>query len=405
MADELRKDFYKLFSRKTGYDKLDKQIALNLPELDERGNYWLGVHLANCCGVDKAPFEQRYQWTVDNAEAICGWAEAPLENTGWMLNDKPFQALAASMAFIEPDKPCHIPIQMDGSCNGLQHYAALGRNTEDAETVNLIDAEVPSDPYSLIAARVAEEVAREARWHKPHAALVDGLIDRKVCKQTVMTSLYGVTHIGARRQIYAQLAAKGMDPQHLFNASQYLARRFLECIGDVCPAASKIMAWLLECAKCIGKQNLVTWTTPLGFPVEQDYQTHATKDVITILQTMRMYRPQGKVRPQPGRQANGFSPNFIHSIDASHLLMTAGRCAKLGMPFAGVHDSYWTTASHVDDMHRILREAFVDLHERPILENLAAELSEAFTDANIPDPPTPGEFDVSRVLASQYFFQ
>lgn len=34
------------------------------------------------------------------------------------------------------------------------------------------------------------------------------MIDRKVVKQTVMTSVYGVTYIGARKQIQARLQEK-----------------------------------------------------------------------------------------------------------------------------------------------------------------------------------------------------
>ena len=31
----------------------------------------------------------------------------------------------------------YYPIHQDGSCNGLQHYAALGRDQDGAESVNL----------------------------------------------------------------------------------------------------------------------------------------------------------------------------------------------------------------------------------------------------------------------------
>lgn len=41
-----------------------------------------------------------------------------------------------------------------------------------------------------------------------NAKLVNGLIDRKVVKQTVMTSVYDVTCIGARKQIQARLEEK-----------------------------------------------------------------------------------------------------------------------------------------------------------------------------------------------------
>ena len=31
---------------------------------------------------------------------------------------------------------CHLPVHQDGSCNGLQHYAALGGDVEGARQVN-----------------------------------------------------------------------------------------------------------------------------------------------------------------------------------------------------------------------------------------------------------------------------
>ena len=37
----------------------------------------------------------------------------------------------------------HQPVMMDGSCNGLQHYAALGRDRPGGAAVNLIHADKP----------------------------------------------------------------------------------------------------------------------------------------------------------------------------------------------------------------------------------------------------------------------
>ena len=39
----------------------------------------------------------------------------------------------------------------DGSCNGLQHYAALGRDTLGGRAVNVLPSEKPQDVYSEIA--------------------------------------------------------------------------------------------------------------------------------------------------------------------------------------------------------------------------------------------------------------
>ena len=33
----------------------------------------------------------------------------------------------------------HLHVHMDGSCNGLQHYAAIGRDVDGARQVNLMN--------------------------------------------------------------------------------------------------------------------------------------------------------------------------------------------------------------------------------------------------------------------------
>ena len=39
--------------------------------------------------------------------------------------------------------PSRLPVQIDGSCNGLQHYAALGRDARGGGAVNLLPSERP----------------------------------------------------------------------------------------------------------------------------------------------------------------------------------------------------------------------------------------------------------------------
>lgn len=51
-------------------------------------------------------------------------------------------------------------------------------------------------------------------------------VDRKLVKQTVMTSVYGVTYIGARQQITKRLQEKGSitDDKLLYDVSCYATR-------------------------------------------------------------------------------------------------------------------------------------------------------------------------------------
>jgi DNA-directed RNA polymerase len=94
----------------------------------------------------------------------------------------------------------HSAVHVDGSCNGMQHYAALGRDDRGARQVNLADSERPGDVYTAILKLVIAEVENEKDPALFQVATgLKGNITRKVIKQTVMTSVYGVKFIGARK--------------------------------------------------------------------------------------------------------------------------------------------------------------------------------------------------------------
>jgi hypothetical protein len=80
------------------------------------------------------------------------------------------------------------------------------------------------------------------------------------------------------------------------------------------------------------------------------------------------YTPQVKKRAQ----VTAFPPNYIHSIDSAHMMMTATACREAGLCFAGVHDSFWTHAGDVETMNAILREQFIKLHSRQARPSILA---------------------------------
>lgn len=85
----------------------------------------------------------------------------------WTKSDEPWQTLAAckeiESALRSPNAEeyvCSFPIHQDGSCNGLQHYAALGRDQVGAESVNLYPSSTPQDVYSVVAGMVRKTIRR-----------------------------------------------------------------------------------------------------------------------------------------------------------------------------------------------------------------------------------------------------
>ncbi|CAH6723613.1 DNA-directed RNA polymerase, mitochondrial [[Candida] jaroonii] len=374
-------------------------------ELGNEGLRWLKIHLANLYGIDKVSLDDREKFAEENLNHIFKSAEHPFdENSWWMKGEKPWQVLSACFELNEAYKLSdptkfisHLPVHQDGSCNGLQHYAALGGDIEGARQVNLVPADRPQDVYSHVAAKVQEKVDEEAAEGNKYAVFLQDKITRKVVKQTVMTNVYGVTFVGASDQIKKQIKhyfSPG-DKDELAKHSLYLTTHVFNAIRQLFEGAHKIQDWLGDAAKIISKSiavdfeeeatsgdgnnglnhlSTVIWSSPVGLPCVQPYRAVRKQSVATNLQNVVITDPFSNSPIDARKQKTALPPNYVHSLDASHMLMTAASCRELGISFASVHDSYWTHASDIDLLNKKLRQEFVNLHK----ENLVLKLKEEF---------------------------
>eukprot|EP01121_Diplochlamys_sp_Union-15-3_P018720 TRINITY_DN6881_c0_g1_i1.p1 TRINITY_DN6881_c0_g1~~TRINITY_DN6881_c0_g1_i1.p1 ORF type:complete len:1077 (-),score=188.76 TRINITY_DN6881_c0_g1_i1:102-3332(-) len=384
-------------------------------ELGERGLYWLKIQLSNLYGLDKVPFSDRIDFVNQNLDNIFDSADHPLDGSRWWLKaSSPWQCLAACFeltnALRSPDPHryvSYLPIHQDGTCNGLQHYAALGGDLEGAKSVNLVPSESPQDVYSNVCKLVLDRITVDAENGSEIAKLLLDKVDRKVVKQTIMTSVYGVTFIGARKQIFGQLKGKpNISDEQLYQASVYVAKHTFDSLKEMFSGARQIMEWLGACAKLIAKSGEhVTWVTPLGLPVTQPYKKPKRKQIVnTVLQKVTLNASHATLPVDTHKQKSAFPPNFIHSLDSTHMMLTAIECNKRGINYASVHDSFWTHASHVDDLSVILRDKFVEMHERPILKQVRDFWVAKFPNVQFPPVPELGFFDLKLVKKSPYFF-
>ncbi|ODV58170.1 DNA-directed RNA polymerase [Ascoidea rubescens DSM 1968] len=375
-------------------------------KLGESGFRWLKIHLSNLFGHDKVSLEDRVKFTENNYENIHKSAENPqAADAWWKKADKPWQALATifelSQALKLKDPTefiSHQPVHQDGTCNGLQHYAALGGDLEGARQVNLSPSVKPMDVYSYVAGLVQARVDEDVKNGKSQAALVQHSIKRKVIKQTVMTNVYGVTYLGATQQIAKQLTDEfGKDTAYFL--SKYLAVHVFASVRELFQGAHLIQDWLGECAKRIGSSvridlketeivdpktlkllcmTSVIWTSPLGLPIVQPYREDGKAVIKTNLQSISITDPFELNVVNARKQYTAFPPNFIHSLDASHMLLSAVECGRKELTFAAVHDSYWTHAGDVDRMNEIIRDKFIGLHQVDLVQRLKNEFEKRY---------------------------
>lgn len=371
---------------------------------------WLKIHAANCWGngVDKSPFADRLAWVDANAAEIERFQRSPLDSEGWMEAESPFQFLAACRALCDGSAAARLPVHQDGSCNGLQQYAAMGLDADGGASVNLLPSDRPADVYAAVAAVVARRVEEQAAAGVPQAILLKGKIDRKVVKQNVMTSVYGVTRSGASNQLQPRLIEKGVLPSEAPRVAHWLSKVVLDSIGEACRGAGEMMAWLRKATRDILEDNQnrpIEWVTPLGFPVLQPYW-NTNRMEIGVDATKFLIHFRAPVETDVQRMnwnVNGSPPNFIHSVDSSHMMLTAIAAGQRGIDFAAVHDSFWSHAGHADDLSTILREQFVEMHQRDLANDLRQQWIRRYK-IGLDPVPEKGTLCLDDVLRSQYFF-
>jgi DNA-directed RNA polymerase len=373
-----------------------------VPQTDE-GRRWLAIHAANSWandGLDKAPFPERVAWVASNAEAIKASARNPLDHKWWAQAENPWQFLAACMELTRTDGLTQLPVAVDGSCNGLQHYSAIGLDPIGGAAVNLLASDRPSDIYSLVAAQVATALA--LCIERPPLPP----IKRKLVKRGVMTLPYGLTPIGMRDQFISDGHMDGLpDP---YASATFLRDLTWTAIGQVVVKAMEYMGWLKLVASAANEHGTpLQWTVPTGMQVTQDYVIPQNRryDLPGIGELRFAYCGSAVRELNKTKQSNGICPNYIHSYDAAHLMLTVCACIPLGLTaFQMIHDSYGTHAPRVPILSRVLREQFVLMYEKENPLERFKQDTEQRLGLQLPDLPPRGSLDLRAVLSSPYFF-
>ena len=386
--------------------------------ITDQGAQWLAIHLANQFGQDKLPFEERVDWVFANEAMILDSARDPLDGERfWATADNPFLALAACFEWLGyfengGDWITHLPIHLDGSNSGLQHFSALLRDPVGGAAVNLVPQDRPADIYSDVARLAQAKV--DASDDENVRLWLDGKVTRKVAKRPTMTFTYSATRYGMLDQIYQTLREIDRDGQHIdgdnYAASFAMSHVLWDSIRETVIAASAAMDWLRQAARVMTKAGKpIWWTTPAGLPVLQDYP-NTRRDMIRVYhqnKEMRLIVHADDKGIDGRRQANAIAPNVIHSFDAAHLMDVANRCHAQAIDLAVVHDSFGCLASRAYEMRGILRDSFADQYSvdrlAELRDELLAQLPEEFHGQLPPLPPF-GDLDIEAIRRSEYLF-
>ena len=430
---------------------------------------WLQIHGANLSGNDKISFAERIAWVKANETNIVNSAEDPIGYTWWYevsKGDYPMEFLAFCfeykklLTYIEECGMAKgfvstLPLAFDGTCSGLQHFSALLRDEVGGQAVNLMPSDTVQDIYSIVADKVNKLLLKDAlsgsedsfKTNKDDEVALDKEgkpmvvygektlaqnwvsfnrikfgkdgITRKVCKRSVMTLAYGSKQYGFKENLLADIIHPYVldhPEDNLFlspnQAAIYMAKLIWDSVKTTVIKAVEGMEWLQKVADLICHDNhVVTWNTPNGFPVQQNYMKMKAENIQLRFNKarVRFYNQRETDDVDNRAQRNGIAPNFIHSMDACHLQRVVNSMKKRGdNNFMMIHDSFGTDCAHAGLLYKVIRQEFVGLYkDQNHLENFLETVRYLISDENeskIPTIPAFGNLDLDLVTQSDFCF-
>lgn len=386
--------------------------------LGDDGLYWLMVSLANAAGEDKLSFDQRVQWVLDNWDLIGDSVTRPLDGERFWASfegDDPWCFLALAREVMEAaslDNPANYvsyrPVNLDGTCNGIQHLSLMGRDPEGALKTNCTSHPERQDLYTEVAKVVSQLVANDAAGGSAEAvAWLAAGITRNTVKRAVMTTPYGVTTRGIRDQLISDGHVKTFEKEMGGPAATYMTRVIQVAIGQTVRSAAEIMGYLQDVASVLAERNIpFRWKVPTGSEVTQSYWALRRKRVNTLCGRFVLWEEDAEMGLDVRKQSSGAAPNVIHSFDAAMLQLTVLQMHENHDidSFCMIHDSYGTHASHVETMSSVLRDVAFEMYRTDQLNSIHEYVTSYAPDAPLPELPQRGTLDPAEVLRAPYFF-
>jgi DNA-directed RNA polymerase len=239
------------------------------------------------------------------------------------------------------------------------------------------------------------------------------IYNRSIAKKPVMTEAYGSGDRTKKKQVknYLKEKIKELSWEYYTLIGEYIGENIIKAIDTLTPSATKFKLFMKSIVREVykNKDNLKKpffWQTPLKlYVIQHEYKSKSIRTK-TDFGKISMIKFLDEVEAK--EQETGVAPNFVHSLDSTHLFMTILKSYndyKIDS-FITVHDSFATHASDVENLSKALKETFIALHSKPILEEFVAFVKKEFDiTINKPIPYVDKDsFDLEQIKKSKYFF-
>jgi DNA-directed RNA polymerase len=317
----------------------------------------------------------------------------------------------------------HLPIGFDGTCNGIQHLALLSRDEEAGRLVNLTDTDTPQDIYRVVTDYIMQLLEDEhSRLRSGNKKINDawcydwwrerlsGLSDknkRKLFKNPTMTFPYSATSEGrgdAIVDVYKELFRLNKLTEPLDQARNFLAKAVKVACEEKLKGPVEIMKYIRRLALYrLQQDKFLEMQSVTGFPFINMYHEPNVIDIDLDSFGLRSTVADGALpETKDVKILNAASPNFIHLLDATHLMLTVLGANEEGISdILPVHDSYSCLASRATRFGKVIRARMAMLHAS---DPLRALRNHNVDDPNILPLPKRGNLDPLGVQKAEYAF-
>lgn len=210
-------------------------------KLDQTGKIFLYIHGANNHNenqISKDTFTNRVEWVKNNYKKIIAVDRDLILSAE---NKYTFAAFCLVMREIDrnPEYIVKMPVLLDATCSGIQHFAGLLRDYELAYNVNLLESDSiikPHDVYSILLKTINENIHKFGEENDRYSSFKQILLDRGLVKHPIMTKVYNVTNHGISDQLRSKFEKFNIfDCENLKNKfifSDYMLKEIEKSIKD-----------------------------------------------------------------------------------------------------------------------------------------------------------------------------
>ena len=366
--------------------------------------------------VDKMTLKDRQLWATNNLDMILDIALDPIESKDiWMGAEKPWVFLSLCFEVVQflaedGDYYTQMPIAIDGASNGTQHLAAISKDEIAGSMVGLMPQKKPVDFYIVVAKGILNRNVGNDLG-KILSNIPMKLIRKGISKRGTMTKAYDAGVRCIANIIYTDCYDAGMTIKYGITRSiaNRLAKDLVDTYNSLCSGPVDVKNYLQALTKYRIKELGYTsakWETPSGFPVSSERWITSKRKVEVTICKKRMLLVYREITDKPAIHeiTSGISPNYVHSMDASHMSLVINKLRDKGITsFGAIHDSFSVHADDVDELLETTKDVFIKMYNCDVFADMCAQFVNCDDKFEVQEPST-GGLDLNKIKESEYFF-